>query len=193
MSDNKKTGIKQEEFEKFLNFLNADREIAGQKYESIRLRLIKIFYARGCPTAEELADKSIDVVIKKIDKIAETYKGDLALYFYGVAKKIFLEFLAKPKLEELPEIIVQPETDTEKVEKDHQCLTKCLNELSSEQRMLITGYYMGERRIKIERRKELEKELGITNKALRVRAFRIRRILEECIQNCVKQNSDETF
>lgn len=193
MNDRKKTTINKEEFEKFLNFLNADREIAGQKYESIRLRLIKIFYARSCPDAEEMADKSIDVVIKKIDSIAETYKGDLALYCYGVAKKVFLEFLAKPKLEELPEIIIQPETGINKIEKDHQCLTKCLSELSSEQRALITGYYVGERRIKIERRKELEKELGITNEALRVRAFRIRRVLEECIQNCVKQNSDETF
>jgi|SRR5215213_7640662 len=193
MNDSKKTTINQEEFEKFLDFLNADREAAGQKYESIRLRLIKIFYARGCHEAEELADKSIDIVIKRIDKIAETYKGDPALYCYGVAKKVFLEFLAKPKPEELPEIIIQPETDNKKIETDHQCLTKCLGELSSEQRALITGYYTGERRIKIERRKELEKELGITNKALRVRAFRIRRILEECIQNCVKQSSDETF
>jgi DNA-directed RNA polymerase specialized sigma24 family protein len=193
MNDRKKTTINREEFEKFLNFLNPDREIAGQKYESIRLRLIKIFYARGCSEAEEMTDRTIDVVIKKIDSIAETYQGDPALYCYGVARNIFLEFLAKPKKEELPETIVQLEIDNKEIEKKHQCLTKCLSGLSSEQRVLITSYYVGERRIKIERRKELEKELGITNKALRVRAFRIRRILEECIQNCVKQNSDETF
>lgn len=189
----RESDINQKEFEKFLNWLDTDKELAGQKYESIRFRLIKIFYARGCYTAEELADESIDRVIKKINKIAETYEGDPTLYCYGVARNVFLEYTRRPKTEELPDIIIQAETDSTETETDYQCIRKCLGKLKPEQRRLIISYYKGKKRDKIMRRKEIERELKITNESLRIRVFRIKKILYECIQNCNKQKSSETL
>src|SRR5689334_8976445 len=65
--------IDQTKFEKLLVWLNADRDKAGQKYESIRQRLIYIFRQRGCSTPEDLADETIDRVIQKIEKLVEDY------------------------------------------------------------------------------------------------------------------------
>jgi RNA polymerase sigma factor (sigma-70 family) len=183
------SNINKEEFEKFLYWLNKNREIAGQKYESIRLRLIKIFYARGCSSAEELADETINRVIKKVDKIAETYEGDPASYFYGVAKNVFREYTRRPKTEELPDIIAQAETSVAENDTYNRCIRKCLNKIKPEQLKLLTKYYKGKKGDKIARRKEIEQNLDITNRTLRIRIFRIKKILYKCIQNCKKQES----
>lgn len=183
----KASSIDQEGFEKFLDWLDKDREAAGRKYEDIRRRLIKIFYARGCYLAEELADESIDRVIKKCDELIKTYQGDPALYCYAVAQKVFLEFTRRRKPEELSETIAQEEIKIEEPSIEAGCLNKCLKKLNPEQRRLIIDYYKGDKQTKIEGRKELEKKLNITNQSLRVRALRIRKILQECIENCVKR------
>jgi DNA-directed RNA polymerase specialized sigma24 family protein len=183
----KASTINQERFEKFLSWLDEDRETAGRKYEDIRRRLIKIFYARGCYLAEELADESIDRVIKKCDELMATYQGDPALYCYGVAHKVFLEFTRKPKNEELPDTIVQKEINVEELKPEYKCLNKCLKKLKPDQRRLIIDYYKGEKQTKIVGRKELEKKLEITNQSLRVRALRIRKLLQKCIENCLER------
>jgi DNA-directed RNA polymerase specialized sigma24 family protein len=106
---------------------------------------------------------------------------------------VFLEFTRKTKTEELPDTIAQIEIDTTETETDYRCLNKCLKELKPEQRKLIISYYKGEKLNKIKRRKDIEQELGITNKALRVRIFRIKNFLHECILNCKNQKSNETL
>ena len=85
-----------EEFDRLLLWLDSDRDAAGRKYERIRYKLIKIFSCRGCCEAEDLADKCVDRVTSKIDWLMQNYEGNPALYFYAVAKKIYLEHI-KPK------------------------------------------------------------------------------------------------
>src|SRR5258707_5663204 len=87
--------LSQDALDTLLAWLDADRDRAGQKYESIRLRLIKIFTCRGCHEAEELADETINRVIARVDEIASGYRGDPALYFYGVSQRILLEYARK--------------------------------------------------------------------------------------------------
>jgi len=43
--------------------------------------------------SEELADESMDWVVKGIDKIVPGYVGDPRLYFYGVAQNVYKEYL----------------------------------------------------------------------------------------------------
>ena len=50
----------QEMFDRFLFWLDPNREEAAIKYEAIRRKLIKIFTCRGCIDAEDLADVTID-------------------------------------------------------------------------------------------------------------------------------------
>lgn len=176
-------------FEKMLSWLDKDREIAGQKYETIRARLIKILNYRGCRLAEEIADETFDRAARKIDKLIENYEGDPALYFFGIANKVFLEFQRKPFLEELPEVIVQTENEEEDFQPEYECLQKCLGNLSAQQREFIIGYYAEQKSAKIKRHKELAENIGIQNNSLYVRAFRIRTKLQKCVLECVAENA----
>jgi DNA-directed RNA polymerase specialized sigma24 family protein len=184
-----KTDISQDSFEELLNWLDADREQAGSKYESIRSRLIKIFYARGCHTAEELADETIDRVARKVETLHENYQGEPAAYFFAVAKKILLEYSRQPKPAELPTVIADEKSSSQNLEAYSECLEKCLQTFIPAQREFIIRYYRGEKRTKLEQRKKLEQELGITSEVLRTRAFRIRKTLEKCVITCIEERA----
>lgn len=181
-----KSEIGQDNFEKLLYWLDTEKETAARKYESIRMGLINVFYARGCHVAEEMADETIDRVTRKVHTLAESYEGEPARYFFAVAKKVFLEHNRKPKTVELPANLVQNEKDATETDTAFECLEKCLRELSADQREFIIEYYQGERSAKLERRKKLQLSLGISGEALRVRAFRVRSSLQKCVLNCMK-------
>ena len=185
--------LNQGNFSKLLEWLDRDIDAAGQKYETIRLRLIKIFYARGCRLAEELADETIDRVIGQIESIATTYQGNPSLYFYGVAKKVFLEDTRKPVFSELNEKLPLYSADTYELERNDRCLNKCLNNLDSEQRNFIISYYQNDKQAKIEHRRQMHIDLGISAESFRLRAFRIRNKLEKCVFKCLEKNQFETF
>lgn len=181
--------LNQSNFDLLLDWLDKDRKSAAEKYESIRLRLTKIFYARGCYLAEELTDDTIERVSKKVVDIADTYEGDPAIYFYAVAKNVFREWTRKPREEELPEKATFNESNNKEAELRDRCLTKCLETLSVKQSEFIVEYYKRDKKQKIELRKQMAKELNLSSEALRVRAFRIRSILQKCVLECVeKQN-----
>src|SRR6266404_6772995 len=180
--------INQDAFDTMLDWLDADRERAGCKYEAIRLRLIKIFNCRGCQDAEELADEAINRVIARIVEIADGYQGDPALYFYGVSQKVFLEYSRKTRgpLAHVPIESAGVRLSTpavilmEDIEPEYRCLEHCLDQLPSENRDLVVRYYQQERQAKIDDRKKLAGELGIAVNALRLRAHRIRLTLQRC-------------
>src|ERR1041385_2060224 len=83
--------INQEQFDRLLGWLDPDREKAGLKYESIRKRLIKVFVCRGSKTPEELADQTINRVVRKLPEIQAEYVGEAGHYFCGVGSNIFRE------------------------------------------------------------------------------------------------------
>jgi DNA-directed RNA polymerase specialized sigma24 family protein len=180
------------EFEKLLQWLDIDPETAGREYERIRTRLIRVFNARGCLMAEELADDTIDRVARNADRLLNTYEGEPALYFLAVARNVFLEYSRRPRLEELPAVLVQAEPE-EGDESRYECLSKCLEKLPAKQHEMIVGYYDGVKRAKIDRRKQLVALLGTTSEALRVRVLRLRVVLQKCVKSCMETNFDETF
>jgi len=186
--------LTQDAFDTLLDWLDADRERAGRKYESIRLRLIKIFTCRGCHDAEELADETINRVVARVVELASGYEGDPALYFYGVSQKVHLEYLRKAHSQpiNLPLAAESSQTAqavdlTSDIEPEYDCLERCLEELSPDNRDLVLRYYQQERKAKIEHRKSLATELGIAVNALRIRAHRIRLVLQRCVRNCIEQ------
>jgi DNA-directed RNA polymerase specialized sigma24 family protein len=175
--------LTQEAFDRLLLWLDPDRNEAGKKYEIIRSRLIKIFTCRGCPEADELADEAINRVTLKVEAIRGSYVGDPALYFYGVAHKLHLEYLRRKPLPKVAPVAASSEED----EQEYECLEKCLQQLPRQQRELVLEYYQEVKRAKIERRKQLAQKMGIALNALRIRAHRIRAALQQCVQNCMGQ------
>lgn len=181
---NKNWVLSQGSFDALLDWLDSDREQAGIKYEEIRGRLIRIFINRGCVEVEDLADETINRVISKLDEIKRDFTGDPARYFYGVAYKVLMEYLRKKPPQPLPFL---PDVSN-RVEQEYLCLDHCINKLSDENRELLLQYYQAEGSAKFEQRKLLAEKLTISPNALRIRAFRIRTALQECVEKCVKRS-----
>ncbi len=182
------TDLTQESFERLLRWLDTDRDNAGRRYEEIRFQLIKIFISRGCLISEELADETINRVARKIQHIAETYEGDPALYFYGAARLIYLEYLRrKPAPQPLA-----PSPVSEEEEQTYECLEQCVERLTPKNRELLRTYYKEDIEGKIDHRKEMAERMGMELNALWVRMHRIRERLRECVSECIlrKQGRD---
>ena len=177
--------ITQESFDRLLLWLDADRARAGQRYESIRGKLIGIFASRAAAFPEEMADDCINRVIQKVPELIGTYQGHPEFYFYSVAKIIFLEWSRKQRPIEIPVI---GESSPE-VEQHYACLERCLDQLPGPSRELVLQYYQQEKRAKIDHRAGLANRLGIAANALRIRAHRIRQTLEKCVLQCVNQQA----
>lgn len=178
---NKNWTLTQTALDGLLTWLDPDRERAGAKYEEIRARLIKVFTCRGCTEAEDLADETINRVMSKLADVAETYEGDPALFFYGVARKILHEYNRR-KLKPAPP---PPPPPPDELEREFECLEKCMRSLPAEQRELVLQYYRDDKRAKIDNRRRLAERLGIAANALRIRAHRIRTSLHGCVEACL--------
>ncbi|MCA1633612.1 MAG: hypothetical protein LC802_07820 [Acidobacteria bacterium] len=178
---NKDSLITQSKFDRMLEWLDPDRERAGNKHEQIRRRLIEILASRGCHEPEQWADETITRVVLKIDEVVKNFEGDPAHFFYGVAKNVFREYIKVKPLAFCPPAPAPPD----EVEREHACLEHCLARLDEEDRGLILGYYSKERREKIDNRNEMARRLGVAANALRIRVYRIRIGLKECIRDCL--------
>jgi len=174
-------------FEALLRWLAPDREEAGKRYEEIRHKLIRIFACRGCGESDILADETINRVARKVGELVTTYQGDPRLYFYGVANKIHLEQLKKAK----PRVTEWHETKEEDYEPEFECLERCMDKLTMNNRDLVLKYYDHEKDAKIEQRRRLAETLNIGLNALRIRAHRIRITLYQCIKGCLDQSPEQ--
>ena len=176
-----------EEFEELLSWLDPDRERAGRKYEEIRARLIKMFRLRGRSAAEDLADKTLDRVVKRLPEIRETYEGKPESYFFGVAKHIVQEDRRReghhqPFDRNGPVDAPDLTGDGPDEELYYDCLDKCLGELTPVQCEMVRQYHANDSPAE---RKALARRLGITLETLRVKVFRIMKVLKPCVEKCV--------
>lgn len=178
--------LDQEAFDNLLEFLNADRDRAGEKYEEIRRKLIKFYLRRGCPLAiaEDLTDEVMNRVGRKAREIAPTYVGDPALYCYAFAQNVYLEYVKKRWD---PRPMPPPEPPDEQKERYSQCLEDCMEGLDDETRLLIVSYYRETKQAKIDYRKELADQRGLSPNTLRMRILRIKTNLRVCVEECVRQ------
>jgi len=79
-----------------------------------------------------------------------------------------------------------PPPDARRAELEYRCLERCIERLSEEDRALLLREYGAKGRTQAERRKALADELGISLNALRIRVYRIRVALKECIEKCIQ-------
>lgn len=187
----------QDDFERLLNWLDpADRDRAGEKYELIRQSLIRTFIWRGCHKPEELADETINRVMKKLPVVIETYENDPALYFYGIGRNVlkecYREVAAHQPMNESKRLNVSKQSDeSEQRERVFGCLDACLEKLTESSRVLVLHYYEVQGMAKVSFRQNLAEEMGLATNALRVRVHRIRTQLQTCVSACL--NSSKTM
>lgn len=174
-------------FDALLEWLDADREKAGQRYEVIRAGLIRIFVSKGVSDAEYYTDEVIDRVVRRLPEIQADYVGDPARYFHGVARNIVME--AGRRREVPTEVMPQgfqpdpPKSDTS------ECLTKCLQQLPRDKQEFILDYHLYQGHEKVVHHREMASELSITEGALRTRAHHLRVNLEKCVLRCIDHHS----
>src|SRR5712691_8554073 len=173
--------LRQEDFDRLRSWFDPDPERAGVAYEKIRWRLIAILASRGCRVPEELADETIDRVARRVADIRAAYVGDQANYFLGVMNNVHHEYMKRPTFPQL----VEGDDDVEANEMTHRCLDKCLDKLAPHSRNLIERYYASDKQAKIDLRKRIAAEFGISLNNLRLRALRIREKLQVCIEQCL--------
>lgn len=182
--------LSQSSFDQFLAVLDPNRERAGQKYELLRTRVVKFFEWRACRFPDDLADETLDRVMRKVGVGVEI--NDHINYAYGVARLVFLENYKEQVKEQavvidMPVISVLDETEDEDVRLG--CLEICLKELSERSRNMILHYYRDDKQAKIDYRKKLAEKFNISVNALRIKTLRIRSTLEECVLKCLDNNA----
>jgi DNA-directed RNA polymerase specialized sigma24 family protein len=176
--------IPKESFDELLDWLDADREIAGQKYVTIRSGLVRMFVSHGISDGAFYADETIDRVIKRLPEIRPTFVGEPARYFNGVARKVLFEAVRKNKVvtDVIPERVIEEAASSDL----YDCLKLCLKQLPPDKQELILDYHLYHGRAKVEHHREMASELSISEGALRTRAHHLRVSLEKCVLECVE-------
>ena len=146
-----------------------------------------------------MTDETFERVTKQLHQLRETFEGDPKHFFYGVARNLFKEYQKTVKsyvsIADVQLVDGPPqEVDEETSEMREECLASCLQNLTTEKRDLILAYYAMEKGAKIEHRIAMAQQLGVSIETLRVRMYRIRMALEQCIERCLDEleNANET-
>lgn len=177
-----------EALEKLLACLSPDRDEAARQYVALEMKMVRYFEKQKVDAAETRAD---DVLNRVARRIAEGKQIDNAIaYAFRVAYLVFLEATKEPDHVEIdpehaPQVNSAPLFEDSEADRRQNCFDSCLKKLTSDHRELVVGYYQEDGGAKIEFRKWLAGTLDISLVALRIRAHRIRKNLEECIAECL--------
>ena len=182
-----------EGFDLLLAQLDAEREQAGEKYEVLRRKLIKFFGWWGADDADALADEAFDRVATKL--AAGEAIRDLNGYLTGVARLIFKEHVRgqirmRATVERLPRELSTADDPVDD-EARHDCCENCLSKLPPQNRDLVVRYYQMHQHNRADEREALSAQMQIPLNLLRVRTFRIRKKLGECLDECLKNQTGE--
>lgn len=186
-------------FNSLLTFLGPDRDSAARAYLDLRRALFIFFAARGAGSPGEMADETINRVARRLGEGAQITTENPTSYVYAVARNVWRESLATPTpllslSEDDPAVIslVTPHdlmvSASERIESEarYECLEKCLDQLDSGERELIVAYYRFSGGEKIDNRKRLASDQGLSGNTLRQKVARLRSRLAGCINGCQK-------
>jgi len=177
-------------FDALLEWLDPDREKAGERYETIHAGLVRIFVSKGVSDAGHAADEAMDRVMRRLPELRATYVGDPAKYFHGVARNLILE--DRRRKEVTTDVV--PDSLTKEPEKSEmaECLAKCLKLLPPDKQEFILDYHLYQGHAKIQHHREMAGELSISEGALRTRAHHLRVTLEKCVVECIERSMAKT-
>jgi DNA-directed RNA polymerase specialized sigma24 family protein len=184
-------GARASAFEALLRALHADRDRAAEKYEEMRQRLRRFFRWGGARWPDELTDDTLDRVARRVAGGEVIRSPDVGRYFLGVARNVLRESWQRERRQEydpaaLADQLADGTTASEQARQARlDCLDRCLAELPSEARDLVLHYYRGEGASKIEDRRLLAAQLGVSQATLRIRLHRLRLRLEACVRKCM--------
>src|SRR5580698_8149595 len=80
-------------FRRFLDWLSEGHDSKGERYLEMRHRLVRYFDHKQCVAADDLADETLDRVVRRLEEAGTITDATPAHYCYIVAKFVFLEHL----------------------------------------------------------------------------------------------------
>jgi RNA polymerase sigma factor (sigma-70 family) len=184
-----KWSLNQTALDSFLARLDPDRDHAAQRYEELRNKLMTFFRCNNCWDAESLFDETIDRVVRRL---GEVDVHDVMPFIRGVARHVASEAhrsrLRVVSIDETSELRSNTTDSEERASADgrHRCLEECLSQLTPQDRDFTLQLYKYEGAEKIEQKRRMAEQMGITTGTLRVRAYRVRKQLETCINGCLQ-------
>jgi hypothetical protein len=171
-------------FDALLAALDADRDVAAERYAALRERLSRFFTWNNADDPDAQADEVLDRVARRV---AAASDDDEAVrqpekFAAGVARMLLREGWRAQKanvqmissFQQQNDDRIRLQEEQREMERLSALLEECLDELQPEQRDLIRRYYSAESRSQIDGRKQLAEEFNISLNALRNRALRIR-------------------
>ncbi len=184
-------------YDRLIASLGPDFTQASEAFNRLRLRLVRLLAWRGTSDPEALADETLERVARQLGGGLEIKAEDPYHYAARVAHLVAHEDLRTIQRQQkahqaASEHTPNPSTDAEGENTVHMdCLESCLEELTAEDQQMILVFYRGEKGSRIAGRRALAEQLGISANALRIRAFRLRQRLEQCVRDRLDELDDD--
>jgi DNA-directed RNA polymerase specialized sigma24 family protein len=191
-SGKKNRELTREAFDLLLARFDSDRNTAGEKYEAVRRKLVKFLGWWGSDFPEDHADETINRVTRKV--LAGEEIVDINKYFVGVARFVYAEHVKeRMRNNEAMAALARRPAPEEAGHREarFECYERCLESLTEGNRDLVIKYYQQTGGNKAEAREELAQRMGIQLNLLRIRAFRIRNTLKECVRDCLRRKHND--
>jgi hypothetical protein len=167
-----------------LRTLSPDEGAAASAYSKLRDSLVRFFELKGDLDGNRSADETLDRVSAKLS--GDVLIEDLTKYSFGVARLVFLENLRKLQNQEKAFKSYELENRRQAIDDETDGFSKmreCFGELSVSDRDLLHKYFEDMSRSELdEQRRKLAAGLGASLNNLRLKIFRLRRRLEDCVR-----------
>jgi hypothetical protein len=173
-----------EALNQLLAALSKNQVAAVAAYTKLRESLIRFFQIKGDSDPEESADVTLDRVALKLSQNIEI--PDLTKFSFGVARLVFLERIKIEKKNKIAaagfyadKLLPKPAAEAN----DFSSLRECFNHLADAEKQLLREYYIDiSPKDLFARRKQLQHDYDISLSGLRVKVFRLRERLENCLK-----------
>ncbi len=179
-----------ESYTLLLRAFSFDEGEAGEVLSKLRDALVRFFQIKGDADAEDAADETLDRVAAKISEAVAI--EDLTKYSFGVARLVFLENLRKTQKANTAFQEYQDETERQKTGEetdDFSQMRECFAKLADADKSLLQAYFTDVPPAELdEKRRALTASLGVSQNNLRLKIFRLRRRLENCVREKRKNN-----
>jgi len=183
---NRSPGLTRNQLDSLLSGLDPDHARAALGLERLRTRLEIFFAANRGRWPDELADRAVDVLARRLSE-GEAIECPEA-YALGVARRLLLEdrrkqWQAPIPLNEthgVPDVAVESEDlpPTLRLE----CLKLCVGRVDGSD--VFLEYHRGESPGQAAERQDLARRLHLSPGGLRKRVHKIRQSLEQCVRDC---------
>lgn len=167
-----------------LQALSPDDEAAAHAFLRLRDSLVRFFELKGDNDPIQAADETLDRVSTKLGEQVQI--ENITKYSFGVARLVFLEDLRKIQRADkaMADYGREIERQTATDDTDHfSRMRECFGKLSDANKGLMRSYFADLPRAELDAaRRALADSMNASLNNLRLKIFRLRRQLEECIR-----------